>query len=214
MTNSVLEGEKKKKGFCRNCCGKLFSALKGPSITHSILFGICGGMFYYGTYYFYRFIKITYFDTMHVSNESRRRFLEKQMLFYNDMGYNLSMKQSVQVLRPSCFKTAFSTTVMEKRKIGNNVLMTNIDYNFVKALWNGAFTLRLVRMKGRLSSNLCKYYDPVALRLPFQPLHETLSFEHDRTGNEANISVPYHMCTCHWVRIKRERGICEKAARL
>ncbi|KMZ82027.1 hypothetical protein PVIIG_03835 [Plasmodium vivax India VII] len=50
------------------------------------------GLFYYGAYYGYRYLKISFFDTMHVSNESRRRFMEKQMLFYNDMGYNLSMK--------------------------------------------------------------------------------------------------------------------------
>ncbi|KEG00909.1 conserved Plasmodium protein, unknown function [Plasmodium vinckei vinckei] len=117
MKDKVLEGgeKKKKKGFCGRCCSRVFTSLKGPSITHSILFGICGGMFYYGTYYLYRFLKISYFDTMHVSNESRRRFMEKQMLFYNDTGYNLSMKY-----------------------IGN----------------------------------LCKYYDPVALRMPFQPLDD------------------------------------------
>ncbi|GAW79651.1 conserved Plasmodium protein, unknown function [Plasmodium gonderi] len=115
MTNNVLEGKKKKGGFCKRLCNGFFHALKGPSITHSVLFGIFGGLFYYGSYYCYRYLKISYFDTMHVSNESRRRFMEKQMLFYNDMGYNLSMKY-----------------------IGN----------------------------------LCKYYDPVALRLPFQPLDD------------------------------------------
>ncbi|VWU50857.1 ATP synthase-associated protein, putative, partial [Hepatocystis sp. ex Piliocolobus tephrosceles] len=102
-------------GFGKKCCSKLFGTIKGPSVTHSILFGIFGGLTYYGSYYLYRYLKITYFDTMHVSNESRRRYMEKQMLFYNDMGYDLSMKY-----------------------IGN----------------------------------LCQYYDPVALRLPFQPLDD------------------------------------------
>ncbi|SBT74871.1 conserved Plasmodium protein, unknown function [Plasmodium malariae] len=115
MKNNVQEEEKKKTGFCKKYCSKMYRGLKGPSVAHSVLFGVFGGLFYYGCYYFYRYLKITYFDTLHVSNESRRRFMEKQMLFYNDEGYNLSMKY-----------------------IGN----------------------------------LCKYYDPVALRLPFQPLDD------------------------------------------
>ncbi|KYN93573.1 hypothetical protein PGSY75_0007300 [Plasmodium gaboni] len=115
METNKLEGKEKKAGICRRCFRGFFKSIKGPSITHSILFGICGGLVYYGSYYFYRFLKITYFDTQHVSNESRRRYMEKQMLFYNDFGYDLSMKY-----------------------IGN----------------------------------LCKYYDPVALRLPFQPLDD------------------------------------------
>ncbi|KAI4839976.1 ATP synthase-associated protein [Plasmodium brasilianum] len=92
MKNNVQEEEKKKTGFCKKCCSKMYRGLKGPSVAHSVLFGVFGGLFYYGCYYFYRYLKITYFDTLHVSNESRRRFMEKQMLFYNDEGYNLSMK--------------------------------------------------------------------------------------------------------------------------
>lgn len=116
MNNAFIEGNKQtKESFCKKCTGRICKSLKGPSITHSILFGICGGLVYYGGYYLYRYIRIKFFDTSYVANESRRRYMEKQNLFYNDLGYDMSMKY-----------------------IGN----------------------------------LSKYYDPVALREPFQPLDD------------------------------------------
>lgn len=116
MEEKLIDEKKNlKESILKRCKNRICKSIKGPSITHSVLFGICGGLCYYSSYYLYRYIKITYFDTSYASNESRRRYMEKQTLFYNDLGYDLSTKY-----------------------IGN----------------------------------LARYYDPIALRLPFQPLDD------------------------------------------
>ncbi|OII71202.1 hypothetical protein cand_026180 [Cryptosporidium andersoni] len=60
--------------------------IRGPSIFHSVLFGFLSGIIFYGVgFYGYRFIHVTLFDTENLAIQSKRRYMEKQQLFYNKL---------------------------------------------------------------------------------------------------------------------------------
>ncbi|EPR63663.1 putative transmembrane protein [Toxoplasma gondii TgCatPRC2] len=65
-------------------------AIKGPSVPHSILFGVGAGCCAYAGYYLYRAMRLTFFDTESVALQSRLRYAEKQKLFHQELDRELA----------------------------------------------------------------------------------------------------------------------------
>ncbi|PFH38236.1 hypothetical protein BESB_005770 [Besnoitia besnoiti] len=65
-------------------------AITGPSVSHSILFGVGAGFCAYAGYYLYRAVRLTLFDTENVALQSRLRYAEKQKLFQQELDRELA----------------------------------------------------------------------------------------------------------------------------
>lgn len=65
-------------------------AIKGPSVPHSILFGVGAGFCAYAGYYLYRAVRLSLFDTESVALQSRLRYAEKQKLFQQELDRELA----------------------------------------------------------------------------------------------------------------------------
>ncbi|OEH79362.1 transmembrane protein [Cyclospora cayetanensis] len=65
-------------------------AIRGPSLSHSILFGAAAGIGSYASYYLYRFVCLTTADSTHYAIASRWRYMEKQNLFFKELDETLA----------------------------------------------------------------------------------------------------------------------------